>query len=489
MDPSTGGFIHYRHDPRDDATLSNSAVLALHEDRRGNLWIGTGAGLNVLEKATGRITRFTHDPADPHSLGHDYVSAIAEDRSGVLWVASSFGSGLSALDVKTGRFTRYSFHAEEPSAQGLTGVNGLYVDRDGVLWLCTMDRGLLKLDPEARRFVRYRRDPAEPNTLPNDTVLSLFEDAEGVMWVGTQSGVVPVIRKPPPFVNYTHSASEPEQPGRRHDLVRARRQARRPVDRDGDGPPPARSPDAAGSPSTATTRANPDSLSYDKVSGMREDPSGALWIGTYGGGLDRFDPATGRFVHYRHDPNDPHSLDSDLVLSVFLDRQGVLWVGTAGRRAEPVRSRRPAASRSTGAQGPNLLPLDIRGPGRNPLARGLRRSQPRSTLARSSSPSMPTTRAIPAPSAATKCGPCTRIGRAGCGSAPSSGLNELDRARGTFTSITRKDGLAGNSVRAILEDGAGISLAGHGWRAQPVSPGRRGRSATSRSPTACPAIS
>ena len=118
MDPSTGGFIHYRHDPRDDATLSDSGVLALHEDRRGNLWIGTVAGLNVLEKATGRITRFRHDPADPHSLGHDFVGAIAEDRSGVLWLASNSGSGLSALDVKTGRFTRYSFHAEELTAQG-----------------------------------------------------------------------------------------------------------------------------------------------------------------------------------------------------------------------------------------------------------------------------------------------------------------------------------------------------------------------------------
>src|SRR4029077_7136815 len=28
------------------------------------------------------------------------------------------------------------------------------------------------------------------------------------------------------------------------------------------------------------------------------DRSGEIWIGTWGGGLDRFDPATGNFVHY-----------------------------------------------------------------------------------------------------------------------------------------------------------------------------------------------
>jgi streptogramin lyase len=70
---------------------------------------------------------------------------------------------------------------------------------------------------------------------------------------------------------------------------------------------------------------DPHGLSFDKVSGMREDASGALWIGTYGGGLDRLHPATGRFDHYRHDPRDPHSLDSDLVLSVFIDARA--WCG------------------------------------------------------------------------------------------------------------------------------------------------------------------
>ena len=49
MDPGASGFIHYRHDPRNEATLSHNTILSLHEDRRGNLWIGTNAGLNVLE--------------------------------------------------------------------------------------------------------------------------------------------------------------------------------------------------------------------------------------------------------------------------------------------------------------------------------------------------------------------------------------------------------------------------------------------------------
>ena len=55
-----------------------------------------------------------------------------------------------------------------------------------------------------------------------------------------------------------------------------------------------------------------------------------LWIGTLGG-LDRLDPATGSFIHYRHDARDEGSLSSNTVLTIFEDRQGNLWVGTACR--------------------------------------------------------------------------------------------------------------------------------------------------------------
>jgi len=57
------------------------------------------------------------------------------------------------------------------------------------------------------------------------------------------------------------------------------------------------------------------------------DHSGIVWIGT-GDGLDRFDPATGKFIHYVHSDNDIFSLSSNIVRSLYEDKEGVLWVGT-----------------------------------------------------------------------------------------------------------------------------------------------------------------
>ena len=61
-----------------------------------------------------------------------------------------------------------------------------------------------------------------------------------------------------------------------------------------------------------------------------EDRAGTLWVGTDGGGLNRFDPATGAFTHYRHDPDNPHSLSADRIDCIFEDASGALWIGTFG---------------------------------------------------------------------------------------------------------------------------------------------------------------
>jgi len=81
----------------------------------------------------------------------------------------------------------------------------------------------------------------------------------------------------------------------------------------------------------ATYNNNPDdsnSLNTDALEAICIDSAGIIWIATYGKGLERFDPATGIFTHFRNDSNDLKSLSSDKVSTVFVDHEGSLWVGT-----------------------------------------------------------------------------------------------------------------------------------------------------------------
>ncbi|MEO5582755.1 MAG: two-component regulator propeller domain-containing protein, partial [Saprospiraceae bacterium] len=75
---------------------------------------------------------------------------------------------------------------------------------------------------------------------------------------------------------------------------------------------------------------NPNSLSYDAVESLLADTKGVIWIGTFGRGLDRFDPATGKFTHFHFAGNDASSLSNDTVTTILEDHRGDLWIGTYG---------------------------------------------------------------------------------------------------------------------------------------------------------------
>jgi ligand-binding sensor domain-containing protein/signal transduction histidine kinase len=62
-----------------------------------------------------------------------------------------------------------------------------------------------------------------------------------------------------------------------------------------------------------------------EVYGICQDASGFVWLAT-NHGLARLDPASGVFTHYYHSANDSATLSGDNLTSVMIDKTGLLWV-------------------------------------------------------------------------------------------------------------------------------------------------------------------
>jgi signal transduction histidine kinase/ligand-binding sensor domain-containing protein len=85
---------------------------------------------------------------------------------------------------------------------------------------------------------------------------------------------------------------------------------------------------------------NPRSLSHNQVSSLFEDSSGALWVGTYGGGLNRFDrasaPGVGAGQFERYDAHDFQNITDNpeefrnVITAIGEHPTGVLWIATYG---------------------------------------------------------------------------------------------------------------------------------------------------------------
>ncbi|MCJ7832881.1 MAG: hypothetical protein MUQ20_00655 [Deltaproteobacteria bacterium] len=84
--------------------LSQSSVNCILQDNKGFLWIGTQDGLNRYDGNS--FTIYTYDPDDPGSLPDGNILALHEDRRGNIWIGTLAG-GLSRLDKDTHRITSY----------------------------------------------------------------------------------------------------------------------------------------------------------------------------------------------------------------------------------------------------------------------------------------------------------------------------------------------------------------------------------------------
>ena len=160
--------------------LASASVLALMEDREGNLWAGTETGgLHILRDQ--RFKALTaHD-----GLSSDNTTTVVEDRTGALWVGTS-GAGLNVVGA---------YPAPKLGVSTYTVRNGLPSDvilslaasPKGDMWVGTPD-GLSRIRGHAVTTF------TSADGLPDDFIRSLLVDADGSLWIGTRRGLTHWLR-------------------------------------------------------------------------------------------------------------------------------------------------------------------------------------------------------------------------------------------------------------------------------------------------------
>ena len=179
------------------------------------------------------------------------------------------------------------------------------------------------------------------------------------------------------------------------------------------------------------------------MTSILEDRDGRLWLGTYGGGLERFDPETERFTHFRHDPTDPTSLSGDRVSSLAEAADGRLWVGTMEKGLNLLDPRTGRFERFEHRPGRSRQPALGRRPRACTWTRrersGWARTAASATCRRTAAPSRPSPRATACPSDVVYGIRSDRQGRLWLST--NNGLSCFDPRSGQFTNYGVSDGL------------------------------------------------
>jgi len=95
-----------------------------------------------------------------------------------------------------------------------------------------------------------------------------------------------------------------------------------------------------------------DGLPLNTVSSIVQDRAGFMWLGT-ADGLARWDGQ--RFLTFRHDPANPATISASWVNEILLARDGTLWIGTEGGGVNRYRQGNSTFDRFEAANDPETL--------------------------------------------------------------------------------------------------------------------------------------
>ncbi|MFQ5583372.1 MAG: two-component regulator propeller domain-containing protein, partial [Calditrichia bacterium] len=291
FDPIRKTVTRYHHNPgKPESTLLSNHVLDVHADEEGIIWAATDQGLSLLKFDGERLVavrNFQNNPANPHSLIDNYLNNIYESRTGEVWISAR--TALHRFDRYNRKFTHYFSISDRRDALSHNGVLPILASQKqrGIIWIGTR-HGLNRFNQDTGEFTHYFYKPDNPEmSISSNYILSLCEDSEGNLWVGTRRGGLTKMsfgnRGQPAFTHFRHDTD------------------------------------------------NPTSLGADNVHYIYEDPSGRLWVGTGGGGLNLFHKETQTFTRYPDDLDTgrPHAMNDLWAYNMLEDRQGLFWIGTA----------------------------------------------------------------------------------------------------------------------------------------------------------------
>jgi signal transduction histidine kinase/ligand-binding sensor domain-containing protein len=221
----------------------------------------------------------------PFSLPNNQIDEMLEDKAGNFWIASDDGLCLMTDfhdDLPEGQFEVYQNDVFIEQSLSTNAIKALYADKDGRLWIGSYFGGISVYDPDYFRFQTIRHHPLKTKSLPGNNVTAIKSDSNGNLLVGLDNDGLCLL--PGGSANIGENLYE---------VIELRNSLTGELEK--------------------------------KIKSIEVDRHGFVWVGTWGGGLFRYNLQTKKYRHFRYGPS--YELPSESVISLAADGD-VMWIGT-----------------------------------------------------------------------------------------------------------------------------------------------------------------
>ncbi|GAA4445381.1 hypothetical protein GCM10023091_36990 [Ravibacter arvi] len=177
FDPESASFETVLTDKR-----NRPFYYCIQEDNAGKIWIGTrGDGVYCLDRGRAIKKEYRLDKASRQSIPNNEINDIFKDSKGNVWVGTE--AGLCRYQIKGDNFKRYVLY----NGLNRERVFKILEDDAGTLWVST-SQGLFSFDPATGIRRNYTTEDGLPTNRFNYN--SGFKAKDGTLYFGSIKGLV-----------------------------------------------------------------------------------------------------------------------------------------------------------------------------------------------------------------------------------------------------------------------------------------------------------
>ncbi len=346
--------------------LSQNDVNCVFQDRNGFLWIGTFDGLNRYDGYSFKTYRVKPSSSSTNGLTSNLIFRIKEDSSGNLWIATS-NEGVCRFDVKKEQFIQVNNTASDPNRLADNRVLDVECMDNGTVWVGGM--GGINILSEVNGKIQAKEIFESETSKIKESTHRIVSDKFQRVWIGTQSRLlvcesngknIQQVHIPGAGIFYIRSlcaVNEGVFVGTSSGIFFIRfdtiDQLKYQIFKVSDIVARDIILDRTNNLFVAANNglfnfsytpkeysiiklknhfrigATENNLSSQIVTSLYEDASGIIWIGTNGGGLNKYNPKRKKFALYKN-TLESGSLSHNKIRAIFEDSESNIWIGTEG---------------------------------------------------------------------------------------------------------------------------------------------------------------
>ena len=317
---------NYKNNPLDFSSISSNVIYDLIQDFSGSIWVTTQEGVSYFDPLKQNFNLITNSFGNEKSLMDKNIWTIYEENSSIVWVGNR--KGISIIDIESATTYNFPFYSENKILTN-NDVWDIHVDESNNCWVGT-NSGIYQfiVDNNYSKGI-YKSFHSEIKNL-NQPVYDINVNENNELWAATKSGVYVFDLKSNNYFNFTENLDStfvfPDAPCRR--VVFAQENTW--LGFDGGGLCRLKKKNTEFSRNSYQIKQYlpksnfVNSISSSSVLSICEDKYKNLWLGTLGGGFNKFNPKEEKFEFY----TESDGLSNNTTYGLVVDNDDQIWVST-----------------------------------------------------------------------------------------------------------------------------------------------------------------